>query len=256
MTKNITVFSGTSDSVYIIKKLAEDGFRVIGSVATEEGRNMLSSVSGIEISEERLDFPKMCDFLKRTGTNIVVDASHPYAENVSKTAIEACKSLGIKYIRYERPSQHCGENCIFVENYEEAVDYVNKIDGNILITTGVNNIEKYKEVSDYKNRIYARVLDNENSFNKAKNIGLSDDHILRGSGIYTLEDNIDVIKRYNIKALVTKDSGKAGGFMEKIKSTEVLNIPAIIIKRPTIDYGTMTEDIDKVIDLVRRCDVG
>ncbi len=254
MTKNIVVFSGTSDSVEIIKLLVKNGFNVIASVATNEGTKMLSNIDNIKISEERLDNEKMTEFLIKSKTNIVVDGSHPYAENVSKTAIEVCKNIGIKYIRYERPSEGVNDNCIFVENYEKAVEFVEKINGNILVTTGVNNIEKYMALNDYKNRIFARVLNNEKSYSKAKDIGLSDEHILQGNGIYTTSDNIDVIHKYNIKAVITKDSGKAGGFLEKAQAAKICDIPIVIIKRPSVQYGNVTDSIFGVLDIIKEGD--
>lgn len=255
MNKNIVVFSGTSDSFEIIKLLVKNGFNVIASVATNEGTKMLSNIDNIKISEERLDNEKMTEFFINSKTNIVVDASHPYAENVSKTAIEVCKSLNIKYIRYERPSEGVNENCIFVDNYEKAVEFVEKINGNILVTTGVNNIEKYMALNNYKNRIFARVLNNEKSYNKAKYIGLSDEHILQGSGIYTTSNNINVINKYNIKSIITKDSGRAGGFLEKTEAAHICNIPIIIIKRPSVQYGIVTDNISGVLDIIREGDI-
>ena len=135
--KNVVVFSGTSDSVDIIKMLSKKGFNVIASVATEEGAKMLSSVKNITVSEGRLDTDDMIKLFDKYNADIVVDGSHPYAENVSKAAICACKIYNIPYVRYERPSSFGIENCVFVDDYESAVDYIENISGNILITTGI-----------------------------------------------------------------------------------------------------------------------
>ncbi len=250
--KNVVVFSGTSDSVDIIKMLSKKGFNVIASVATEEGAKMLSSVKNITVSEGRLDTDDMIKLFDKYNTDIVVDGSHPYAENVSKTAICACKIYNIPYVRYERPSSFGIENCVFVDDYESAVDYIENISGNILITTGVNNIEKYTKLNDFKNRIFVRVLDNKKSFEKAKNIGLDEFRILKGNGIYTFDDNVNVIKKYNIKAVVTKDSGKIGGVDDKIKAAQYFNIPVVVIKRPVIEYGNVFDNIFDVVKFIEE----
>ena len=251
--KLIIVFSGTSDSVEIIKLLLENKYSIIACVATDEGEKMLSTINNIIIKNSRLDENNMINFFKDKKIFSVVDASHPYAENVSKIAMNVCKLFNINYIRYERPSEfsiNYYDKSILVESYKEAVDYINNMKGNVLITTGVNYINEYKRIFDFDKRVFVRILNNMNSFNRVKSIGLGNNNIISGDGRYTLQDNIDIIKKYNINILITKDTGKAGGFIEKMEACNFMNIFIIIIRRPILLYRNKTENIYDILNLL------
>ena len=69
-------------------------------------------------------------------------------------------------------------------------------------------------------------------------------------GPFTEEINIATYRQYDIDLLITKESGVAGGFLEKINACKALNIPAVIITRKQIDYPKVInriEDIEKIV---------
>ncbi|MGM9534845.1 MAG: precorrin-6A/cobalt-precorrin-6A reductase, partial [Intestinibacter sp.] len=108
---------------------------------------------------------------------------------------------------------------------------------------------KYIELLKGKNLI-ARVLPTSEVLTSCEGLGLNADNIIAMKGPFSEEMNIATYKQYNIDLLITKESGVAGGFLEKVNACKALNIPVVIISRKQIDYPRVInkiEDIEKVI---------
>ena len=114
---------------------------------------------------------------------------------------------------------------------------------------GSKNLDKYIELIKEK-KLIARVLPTSEVLESCEGLGLNADNIIAMKGPFSEEMNIATYKQYNIDLLITKESGVAGGFLEKINACKVLNIPVIIISRKKIDYPKVInniEDIEKMI---------
>ena len=234
----ILVLGGTSDSIHICDKLNDMGLPYIVSVTTEYGRDIAKKATE-NVFLGKLTKEDMVSLIKEKNITQIIDATHPYATVVSSNAIECSKIINIDYVRFERESlikQIDYENKYVVENIEQACQIANEIGNNIFIGTGSKNLDKYIELIKEKNLI-ARVLPTSEVLESCERLGLN-------------ADNIATYKQYNIDLLITKESGVAGGFLEKINACKVLNIPVIIISRKKIDYPKVInniEDIEKII---------
>lgn len=230
---DVLVIAGTTESRRAIEKLIKEGKSVIACVATELGKEMLLSYP-IKIREGRLDLDGFVTLMEQVKPGHVVDASHPFAKIVTDTVKEACKLTGISYERWEREEPaYDYEGILWAEDAKEAAFLVNQIEGNVLLTTGANTAPVYaKEITDYKDRIYIRVLDHEKSLESCKKAGYPREHVLGQMPPYSMEDNLEAIKKYQIRGMVSKDSGVTGGVPEKVEACKAANIPLIMIKRP------------------------
>jgi precorrin-6A/cobalt-precorrin-6A reductase len=102
----ILVLAGTKDGREIAERLKLKGFEVIASTVTDYGASLFSE--GIKVHKGALDELSLIDFIYKNYIDVVVDATHPFAKDVSINAINACNKTGIKYIRYERESLYYG----------------------------------------------------------------------------------------------------------------------------------------------------
>ena len=69
-------------------------------------------------------------------------------------------------------------------------------------------------------------------------------------GPFTEKMNESTYKQYNIDLVITKESGIAGGFLEKVNACKNLNIPVVIIKRKKMNYPNTIENIEEIINLI------
>ncbi len=245
----IFVVAGTSDGRNIISEFIKKGYNVIASMTTEFAGSLLSNSDNLKIITKKMlqsDFEN--EFIKNK-IKIVVDASHPFATVVSRNVMEASKNADCKYIRYERETpDYLGtyKKIIEVNSFEEAVNFLCDKSGNIFLTIGSKELLKFTEVIDCK-KLYPRVLPMSSMIKKCEDAGISISNIIGMKGPFSKELNIAMMKNINADFLVTKESGEAGGFMEKIEAAKHLGINVIVIKREKIEYPISVNSINEII---------
>ncbi len=232
----VLVFSGTTEGREISQFLADKGVSVTACVATEYGNMVMPSDSRIEVRTGRLTEEQIIKMV--SDYSFVIDATHPYAELVTKNIKSACKSAEVEYIRLLRPSISAGK-VIEVNDTKDAVKYLNTVEGNILLTTGSKELEAFTGVSDYSTRIYARVLPTTEVVDKCTKLGFKGKNLICMQGPFSYEMNTATLKQTNARYLVTKDTGSAGGFQEKISAAEAFGVTVVLISR-TVESGGFT----------------
>ncbi|MDU2775032.1 MAG: precorrin-6A/cobalt-precorrin-6A reductase, partial [Klebsiella grimontii] len=103
----VLVIGGTSDARALCQQLDAAQVRYTLSVATPTGQQLAGDIRG-QVRCGRLEPEEMIAWLKANRTRWVIDASHPYAEAVSRNIVQACETAGVLLSRYQRPEQLSG----------------------------------------------------------------------------------------------------------------------------------------------------
>jgi len=228
----IIIFAGTTEGRCLAEILNSHNIKTDVCVATEYGSQLIKSSEFITVHEGRLDCAAMKELYKETGCETVIDATHPYAEIVTKTIKESIADTGIKYIRLRRPETGNLDGCDDVyKNTEECVRELLKTEGPILLTTGSKELSLFTE-SALKERIVARVLPGMESLKLCYDAGLEGRQIIAMQGPFSEAMNEAILRQYKIAHLVTKESGVNGGFDEKISAAFKAGVRVHVIERP------------------------
>lgn len=239
--EQILVVSGTTEGNALVRALGTYPVQVYVSVATEYGETSAAVCRNTEVIRGRMDLEQMKRFLKEKQINLVLDATHPFARIVTENLKEACEAEQISYIRCLREHETQTEGCVFVESIEEAVDYLRETKGNILLTTGSKELEAYTKLEDYRTRCYARVLSTREAVEKSIKLGFEGKHLLAMQGPFSKEMNKATINHVNAEYFVTKESGKTGGFREKLEAARESGARLIVIRKPEEEGKTLEE---------------
>lgn len=226
----ILVFAGTTEGRMVVEYLLKGNATVTACVATEYGGVMLSHHEKLNINIGRLDTDAMEPLIGEH--DLVIDATHPYADIVTRNIKSACHNVKVKYIRVVRPSVDI-ENIIEVRNTEEAAKLLISTSGNVLVTTGSKELHKFAVVPNYKERLFPRVLPTIEVLEKCSSLGFGGRNLICMQGPFSYDINVALMKQYNIKYMITKDTGTVGGFKEKIKAAKAVGAKIVLIKRPT-----------------------
>lgn len=240
---NIMLFAGTTEGRELCEKYADKNILIDVYTATDYGGELLPERRNINIHSGRLDAQEIASEIKRLDPFLVVDATHPYATEISKNLREVSGYRYVRLLRAELPKV----KAMYVESVDKAVAIVNRSRGNVLITTGSKDLEKYTVIKDYKNRCIIRMLPEEENIKKALELGFSQDNIITEQGPFSTKDNISHINKYSIKYLISKESGTAGGFSEKYYACQSCNAAMIVIKRPA-EEGYKASEVYKIIE--------
>ncbi|RGC71923.1 precorrin-6A reductase [Lachnospiraceae bacterium AM23-2LB] len=240
--EQILVFSGTTEGNALVRALRAYPVHVYVSVATEYGEASAAVCENTEVVRGRMDREQMQSFLREKQITLVIDATHPFARIVTENIREACRAEAVAYIRCLRESREPAEGCVFVESIAEAVTYLKETTGNILLTTGSKELQEYTRLKEFRSRCYARVLSTKEAVEKSIGLGFEGKHLLAMQGPFSKEMNKAMIAHVDAKYVVTKETGKAGGFPEKLEAAKENGACLVVIRRPEED-GKKAEEI-------------
>lgn len=264
----VVIFGGTTEGrqlaeylVQLNRKREKTEAVIHVCVASEYGAQVLPEAEEIKVHVGRLEQADMQEFLRVVQADICVDATHPYAVIVTQNIYRACKEVDVPYIRVRREagdtveagmltcemghaeSRNLGDvstgrlrkvypDSIYVEDIQAAVDYLKGVTGNILITTGSKELKAFTQIPGYETRCFARVLPTTSVVEACTELGFTGKHLICMQGPFDLAMNLATIQFADAKYLVTKASGKNGGYDEKCEAALAAGIHLVIIGRP------------------------
>ncbi len=242
MKKKVLIFGGTSEGRDIAWKLNKADIFCTVCVATEYGEYAMgagekNTDNSPQIHVGRMNSDEMRRFITGGGYSIVVDATHPHAAEVSQNVRSALSGTGIALIKLNRNVSLGGggdeayTGIRYFDDFGSCVKALREAGGNILFTTGVKELGEIKNEEMIK-RSYVRILPSAESLENALKAGISRAHIIAVQGPFSMRMNTAMIEEYDIKVLVSKASGDAGGYGEKIQAAKKAGIDVFVIRPP------------------------
>lgn len=257
----ICVFGGTTEGRRLVEYLRGQGGRVLACVATEYGETLVPKGDDVETLAGQLDAGGMASLLGRRRFDAVVDATHPFATEVSRNLKAACEGAGIEYIRLERDETAPEDGVVRVDSIEAAADFLAMHTGNALIATGGKSLEPYTHVPNWRDHLWARVLPMTASLEACEAAGFAPSHVIAMQGPFSAELNAATLRQIRADWLVTKDSGDSGGLREKLEAARLAGATCVVVGRPEaaggLGFGEVVARLSKRFGLadVREIDV-
>lgn len=271
--KKVLIYAGTTEGRELAQELARERIYCDISVATEYGRQIMDEKISpyICILQGRMTAEQMRLKCENERYLAVVDATHPFATEVSVNIRESLKGLDIPYFRLGREKipgeegerqageRQTGEQQAEEQNYmarkyfqntAACVEALKKTEGKIFLTTGSKELSAFCREKTIRKRLVVRVLPGMESLQECVRNGLEGRQIIAMQGPFSKEMNLAMIRQYQASVLVTKESGKTGGEDTKLAAAGEAQIPSYIILRP--DEKTPVMDMDEVLEQLRR----
>ncbi|MBR2742515.1 MAG: precorrin-6A reductase [Clostridia bacterium] len=234
---NICIFAGTTEGRRLAEALCTHPVRVTVSVATDYAGTLIAPHKNLNVLSGRLECGEIAELFLRSRFDLIIDATHPYANIVTKNVKRAAKEAKTEYIRLVRGESKAADDAVFVKDTAQAAEYLNETSGNILFTTGAKELCAFSWIKDFKTRAYARVIPLAASLSSCEAAGLAPSHIIAMQGPFSEEMNAALINTVSASYVVTKDGGDAGGFPEKAAAAKRTGARLIVIGRPAESGG-------------------
>ena len=247
--KPVIIFAGTTEGRTISEYLASCKVPVTACVATEYGETLLTENEYLKVHAGRMDQEEIAAFIREKGAELVIDATHPYAAVVSENVAAACEREQVDYVRLIRGSSaESVDQAVLVGSVDEAVEYLKKTEGNILATTGSKELFKYTQIPGFEKRVFARVLSTGEVAAACEKLGFVGKNLICMQGPFSEEMNIAMLHQFDCKYLVTKETGKAGGFEEKLHAAKAAGATLVLVGRPP---EQKVYSYDEVLEMMR-----
>lgn len=248
--KPVIIFAGTIEGRTLSEYLAGRGIPVTACVATEYGETLFAERPGLKVHAGRMDEEEMEAWIREQDPVLAVDATHPYARVVSENLVRACEKAGTEYLRLvrETSSADMSASAVQVDSVEEAVEYLKGVEGNILAATGSKELSKYTAIPDYANRVYARVLSTAEVAASCEKLGFRGKNLICMQGPFSEDLNTAMLRQFQCKYLVTKETGRAGGFDEKIRAAGRAGAKVVLVRRPEDQPGYSYQETVRILE--------
>lgn len=174
-------------------------------------------------------------WLRRHRPVAVVDATHPFAEQMSRHAVLACDEVGIPLLRLQRPGwvSGAGDRWTRVPTLAAAAAAVG--DRCALLTTGRQAVAPFLGLRHAVLRAIERPADVPASWT-----------VVLGRPPWSLEDELAQIAEHGVEVVVTKDSG--GPAAPKLEAARMRGLEVIVVDRPPVLAASVVSTVDDAVD--------
>ncbi|RCG22843.1 cobalt-precorrin-6A reductase [Sphaerisporangium album] len=232
------MLGGTGEARRLAAGLARDpGVRVVSSLA---GRVTDPRLPEGEVRVGGFGGPdRMAAWLREHEIHAVIDATHPFAERITASAVRATATAGVPLLVLRRPGwrQDAGDDWHWVSSLDEAAASLPALGRRVFLTTGRQGLAAFAGADDLWFLI--RTVDPPEPPLPARH------HLLLARGPYTVDGERALMREHRVDVLVTKDSG---GTMTRAKLTaaRALALPVVVVRRPPLPEAAALETVDTV----------
>ncbi|MCG6551078.1 MAG: precorrin-6A reductase [Candidatus Magnetominusculus sp. LBB02] len=234
----ILILGGTTEGVNMGNELLANGEEFLVSCVTEYGFNLFKEKFGERAILENFSTAEMLKrFIKKHAITKIIDCTHPYAELITPLAKSVAADLSIAYDSRVRVTEFDNEfnygKLFYVSSLSQAIDKILALKvKRPLFTTGSKELSFVRPLSEAGGvEVIVRVLPFEHSIKSALEEGVKSANIIAMQGPFSTALNEATIRQYAIDCLITKKTGKEGGFYEKVNAAIDCGIYLIVVER-------------------------
>ena len=250
----ILVLAGTQDGREIAAGLREAGYEVIASVVSEYGRDLVAQ-SGVPVQAAAMNEQELQQFVIQHGIRLMIDATHPYAVNVSRNARQVAANLHIPCLRYERPDSALPiyAKLVLAPDMQRAAEMAVGLGKTVFLTTGSHSLPLFRAAAAGRDcRLIARVLPQPEVIADCIANGFSPADIIAAQGPFSQELNRELFRAYGADVMVTKNSGAIGGTDAKIAAAIELGLMIVVVQRPAALQQQVFESLPALLEYLKR----
>lgn len=224
------------------------------TVTTSAARSLYPPSPIVRVWVGYLSAATLESFLYSEGIAAILDASHPYAVEISKLAIASSIEQNIPYLRYERPAltelpqaEMPVPQVIYLDSFDTLIAG-NYLQGQrVLLTLGYRTLPLFSPWQD-KSTLFARILPSVTALEAALASGFTPDRLIAMRPPVSAELEKALWRQWEISLVVTKASGNAGGEDVKRIVAAELGVELVVIVRPEVDYPQQTSDLSVALE--------
>ncbi len=240
--RSLLILGGTAEARDLAEGLAGDErFRTTYSLAGLTRYPV--TVDGTEVRKGGFNGESgFRDYLVSSGTGIVIDATHPFAERMTVTAFNVCQELGVPHAVVRRPPWVKGpeDDWSLISTAQDLARLVPE-GSTVFLATGRKRVREFASVLPGR-RLLCRVIDLPDQPFPAP-----DGNWVVGRPPFSVDHEIRLFRRKKVDWLVARNSG--GGMSEsKLEAARRLALPVAMFERPPVPNCTVVDSVEACME--------
>jgi len=244
----IWLIGGTQESATLAIALTTARIPCVVSVTTESARSLYPPDLSVWVG--RLSPEDLPAFVQTQCVCGILDASHPFAVEVSQMAIAISQRLNLPYLRYERPPLPTATEKSF-ETFEHLLQSGILSGQRVLLTLGYRPLHHFSPWQ-HQATLFARILPSINALEAALAAGFTPDRLIALRPPISAELERSLWRQWQISLVVTKASGAPGGEDVKRQVAAELGVMLAVVERPAIAYPAQTSEVSIAVQFCIR----
>lgn len=239
-SKRVLILGGTGDAVELARKTAElPNLDIITALAGRTNQSVRPS------AHTRIGgfggITGLIKYLQEQQIDCLVDATHPFAVQISTNAVAAAAAVGIPYLRLLRPAwqQGDGDRWFEVESYEAAAKVLPELARRVFLTIGRQELASFAHLTDLW--FLMRMVDPP-----LPDTPIPPGKLILERGSFSLAGERSLLQQYQIESIVSKNSGGDATYA-KILAARELGIPVVMVQRSPLPTGKEVTTIENAI---------
>ncbi|MCP3418200.1 cobalt-precorrin-6A reductase [Bradyrhizobium brasilense] len=233
------ILGGTADANLLAAAIASAG---IDAVYSYGGRTRAPADQPLPVRSGGFGgVSGLADYLQREAITHVVDATHPFAAEMSRNAIAACAQTATPLLALERApwDKTSGDRWIEVADVVSAAAALPDSRASVFLAIGRQHIAPFGARPQHAYTL--RFVDPPEQAPP-----LPDADVIVSRGPFTLEGELAMMRARRIEWIVARNSGGTGA-RAKIDAARVLGLPVIMITRPLLPDRPRVESVSEVM---------
>jgi precorrin-6A/cobalt-precorrin-6A reductase len=176
----------------------------------------------------------------------VIDATHPFADQIKANAIEASRLTGVPLLAIRRPSWTPvdGDNWILVEDLEGAAVALGETAKRVFLTTGRDELRPFAKASQHFYLLRSVEA-------PARDELPAHVELITARGPFRLVDELALLKQHAIDIVVTKNSGGEATYA-KLAAARALGLPVVMVRRPMLPEAPSVETVVEALQWLEQ----
>lgn len=234
----VLLLAGTGEAKDIARGLAEAGIDAIASLAgatrTPKRLAIETRVGGFGGADG------FAAYLREAGITAVLDATHPFASDMTNRSARICADLGLPYLLFLRPAWEPGpgDQWTMIDREEDAAAHI-KPGHTAFLGTGRQTLDRFANLKDVV--VICRQIDPPTG-----PFPFPGGRFLVGRPPFPIEDEIALFRELGVDWLVVKNAGGARS-RSKLDAAQRLGLPVLMIRRPTMPDVATVDTVEDAI---------
>lgn len=244
------IIGGTGEAVKLARALVNLQISCLVTVTTPAASQAYPRQPGLQVRVGALALDTLPGFIQEQGIGAILDASHPFALEITKGAIAAAQQLQIPYWRYERPTPDLPPHPLVqqVADLHQVLRADLLAQQRVLLTLGYRWLSAFQPWQQ-QSTLFARILPSPTALAAALAAGFTPDRLIALRPPISVALELALWQDWQITRVITKASGQAGGEATKQIVAQRLGIPLLIIRRPAITYPFVSQDLERLVSI-------